>query len=342
MSQNTIKSPEASHKASVYLSRLHKIALTISICLVVAGVIATLIAPPDAATRAPMASPGIATLTTLEAAPLLTVEREDLPRLKLEPRGITVAEMRQILAYDLEHVQTGGVVPRVFLASIPEGLADVPETEIRKGLFYKSVLPLVLQVNNEIREKRERLKTLAKIIKSGEKPSAVDRLWLAAMSERYNVERNDIASLLIKVDVVPPSLALAQAAKESGWGSSRFTREGNALFGQWTFAKGNLVPSDRDEGKTHMVKRFDSLIDSVRAYVRNLNTHRAYRDYRKLRAELKRKDKPMDGRILAGTLRHYSELGMEYVNAIRSMIRFDRLNRFDDARLDAENVDPAA
>ena len=234
------------------------------------------------------------------------------------------------------------MVPRVFLSSIPHDLGDVPETKLRKALFFKSVLPLILQVNEEIQGQRHRLEMIAATLDQKEKPKAVDRLWLAMMSERFNVERDDIAGLLHKIDVVPPSLALAQAAKESGWGMSRFTREGNALFGQWTFAKGNLVPDGRDDGKEHMIKSFDTLFESVKAYVRNLNTHRAYREYRTLRADLRQESKPLDGRVLAGKLHRYSELGVEYVNAIRALISYNKLNRFDDARLNKDPNTPEA
>ncbi len=323
-------------------SAVQKLALIAAGGLVVAGVMVSVIAPPAGVTRAPVAHLESGDLIDVSALPVISVESTELSHLKPETNGLTVAEMRQVLAYDLDLIRDGASVPRVFLASMPSALADVQETAVKKALFYKSVLPLVLQVNDEILANRARLVRLNAELSSGAEPSAVDRLWLSMMSERFGVSRNDTEALLKNVDVVPPSLALAQAATESGWGTSRFTREGNALFGQWTFAEGNLVPTDRGDGKEHMIKRFEALIDSVRAYARNLNSHRAYREYREMRATLRAKDKPLDGRVLAGTLHRYSELGVEYVNAIRAMISHNSLSRFDDARLARELSEPAA
>ena len=319
-----------------------KLALLATAGLVVAGIMVAIASPPTGVTMAPDARLVLDGGIAVDAVPLTAVESAELAQLKPVSNGLSVAEMRQILAYDLDLIRDGAVVPRVFMAAIPSGLAAVEETAARKALFYKSVLPLVLQVNDEILEDRARLGRLGEALSHGAELAAVDRLWLAMLSDRYNVARDDIATMLEHLDVVPPSLALAQAATESGWGTSRFTREGNALFGQWTYAEGNLVPEGREDGQGHMIKSFDTLIDSVRAYVHNLNTHRAYREYRHMRAQLRVKDKPLDGRVLAGALHRYSELGVEYVNAIRTMIGHNGLSRFDDARLARELTEPAA
>jgi Bax protein len=323
-------------------SAVQKLALLAAGGLVVAGVMVAVIAPPASVTKAPHATLTVGDLVAVDAVPLTPVESAELALLKPAANGMSVAEMRQMLAYDLDLIRDGASVPRVFLASIPSGLADVQETKTKKALFYKSVLPLVLQVNDEILNDRARLERLGRDLADGIEPAAVDRLWLAMMSDRYDVKRDDTAAMLQQVDVIPPSLALAQAATESGWGTSRFTREGNALFGQWTWAEGNLVPTDRTDGKEHMIKAFSALIDSVRAYAHNLNTHRAYREYREMRAQLRARDKPMDGRVLAGALHRYSEMGVEYVNAIRAMISHNGLSRFDDARLARDLSEPAA
>lgn len=320
-------------------SAVQKLALLVVGSLVVVGIVVSVMLPPTSVVRAPVArlAPGM-----VDAVPLKPVELAELAQLKPVANGMTVAEMRQALAYDLDLIRDGAFVPRIFLASIPSALATVAETTTKKALFYKSVLPLVLQVNDEILRDRARLERLGNELARGQVPTAIDRLWLAMMSDRYNVKRDDTAALLHQVDVIPPSLALAQAATESGWGTSRFAVEGNALFGQWTYAKGNLVPSDRGDGKGHMIRKFETLIDSVRAYAKNLNTHRAYREYRDMRAQLRSTNKPLDGRVLAGALHRYSELGVEYVNAIRAMISHNSLRRFDDARLVREFSEPAA
>ncbi len=251
------------------------------------------------------------------------------------------------MGYHFDKVISGGSsVPRLFLAALPEDLAAVPENKKRKALFFSSVLPLVLQVNEEILAERKRLWKLRFRVRLGNKPDAVDRLWLEVMSERYRIAQHDpvadIDALIGRVDMIPPSLALAQAAEESGWGTSRYVREGNAIFGQWTFSpKNSLVPRKRDAGKKHRVKAFARLIDSVRAYARNLNTHRAYREFRKTRAVVRRQGGPLDGRMLAGRLTSYSERGPEYVATLRGLIDTNKLQPLDDARLDNDTDGPA-
>jgi Bax protein len=239
------------------------------------------------------------------------------------------------LDYDLEHIRDGRAhVPPAYLASLPPDLGQVPETAKRKRLFFQAVLPLILRANQEILNDRRRLWQIRADQRLGRSVAAEDRLWLAAVAERYKVPADDIDVLIRRVDVVPPSMALAQAAEESGWGTSRFARLGNAIFGQWTTAEGNgLIPHDRDEDKDHKVRAFGTLIDSVRAYMLNLNTHRAYRELRRARAALRRSGDPLNGLSLARFLMRYSERGDKYVDAIRAMIRVNGLERLDDARL---------
>ena len=311
--------------------------------LVVVGSVAALVVPPGGITRAPQASLELLSAMALDAMPVLAVESEQLPGVGSQASGSSVAQVAHALSYDLDSVVGNGTgVPRVFLASMPHDLSDVRETTERKALFFKSILPLVLQVNESLLADRKRLLALQDRIRDNKKIDAVNRLWLAMMSDRYGVSRDDVPAMLERVDIIPPSMAIAQAAAESGWGTSRFTREGNALFGQWTYAKGNLVPGQRDDGKEHMIRQFDSLIDSVRGYARNLNTHRAYREYRNLRAEMREQGKPLDGRALVGMLHRYSERGVDYVNEIRALISFNKLNRFDDARLANDAEQPSA
>jgi len=240
------------------------------------------------------------------------------------------------LDYDLGAVIQGYAgVPRLSLVSLPENLGKIRETEQRKAVFFKTVLPLVLQVNEQIVEDRSRLWDLHAQKQTGSKLKAVDRLWLAAMAERYGAARGDINALLAHHDVVPPSLALAQAATESAWGTSRFVREGNAMFGEWTFAakhKG-IVPKERLTGKSHRVRAFDSLYDSVASYVTNLNKHRAYKEFRTLRAQMRAKGQTVSGMRLASALHRYSERGAAYVAELHAIISGNELDLLDGARL---------
>ena len=242
--------------------------------------------------------------------------------------------------YDFHAVRNGKrPVPRLFVNSLPKDMRAIRVVERRKELFFKSVLPLVLQVNDEIRSDRARLVSLRTARANRIKTSAADRLWLAAMADRYKVDRDELTEMIRRVDIIPPSLGLAQAAEESGWGTSRFVIEGNALFGQWTVDNDQgLVPADRDANKTHKIKAFDSLLDGVRAYARNLNTHRAYRHFRSSRAQLRHGGSVLDGLSLSADLTSYSERGEKYVESIQNLIRANRLEKLDRAKLSDEVV----
>ena len=155
----------------------------------------------------------------------------------------------------------------------------------RKQLFIKAILPIVLQANERILEDRRRLIALAE---SDQPLSAEDSAWVAELAARYDTEPSDMKTLVRRVDIVPPSLAIAQGAEESGWGTSRFAVEANAVFGQWTFRKGSgVVPERRDANKRHEVKSFGGLRQSVAAYMHNLNIHWAYKEFRQARHKVR-------------------------------------------------------
>lgn len=245
------------------------------------------------------------------------------------------------LAYDLQAVLNGASsVPRVTLASLPGDLHKIRETAKRKAVFFKTVLPLVLQVNEQIAQDRQRLRDLAARKSAGQTLAAHDRLWLAVMAERYRTKRGDIPALLKRHDIVPPSLALAQAAIESAWGTSRFVREGNAMFGQWTYEDDHdgIVPSERADGMTHRIRAFGSLYESVLGYVTNLNRHRAYQEFRQLRADMRADGLSLDGRKLANTLHRYSERGAAYVSELHAIMDGNELGLLDSARLSADGA----
>lgn len=306
--------------------------------------------PPVNGTASPRASIGMAEPLIISdgllPSDVTTAEIEDIEPVEplanfdvaAGPVGATAKTLHKTfgrLDYHLENIKSGdNLVPRVFLASLPGDLAKVPENKTRKAIFFQAMLPLILQVNEEILDDRRRLWKLRYQMSMGEKTSAADRLWLRVMTERYKVKAGDMDALFSRIDIVPPSLALAQAAEESGWGTSRFAREGNAMFGQWTWSKtGGLTPKEREEGKTHKVRAFDSITDSVRAYAMNLNSHRAYKGFRKTRQALRRSGKPMTGHLLAGKLTRYSERGQDYVLALRNLIDHNDLKSLDKARL---------
>ncbi len=235
------------------------------------------------------------------------------------------------LDYDLANVIDEGLaVPRVLVINMPREFNRIRVTADRKEIFLKTVLPLILMTNEEILKERKRLlRIMADKIESDQIP-VVDKLWLAAISERYDIDIINLPELLRRVDIIPPSLALAQAAEESGWGTSRFAVEGNALFGQYTFQTSYvLTPKKREKGKEHNIQAFPSLLDAVRSYARNLNTHRAYRDFRNRRHTLRRIGQEITGTKLVPKLKSYSERGEKYINTIKTIMKSNRLNKLD-------------
>lgn len=238
------------------------------------------------------------------------------------------------LDYTFEAVREANVlVPRVFLASFPADLDEVESVEDRKHLFLNTMLPLILQVNEEVMHDRWRLLALRDRTGAGDALSGDELAWLTQLAERYRMDEVDLDGLLMRVDAVPPSMALAQSAVESGWGTSRFAIEGNAVFGQITFGDTGIVPHNRKPGETYMFAAFDRLLDGVRSYVHNLNTHAAYRDFRRMRATQREQGERLSGSKLLGGLLRYSELGQAYVDYVRGVIRTNDLHLIDRARL---------
>ncbi|MFC3050712.1 glucosaminidase domain-containing protein [Kordiimonas pumila] len=256
------------------------------------------------------------------------------------PKG--EAELTSRLAKLLNNsMKAVGAVPRIFMAKLPEDLPEIDVIVEKKRLFVSSLLPLVLRANELIVADRGRLLTIRHKIEQHEKLTKPEAQWLRKTAREYReklplkVEASHIDSLLLKIDVIPPSLAIAQAAIESAWGTSKFAQKGNALFGEWVWghsAKG-IIPERRLEGKTHKVKSFDYLLDSVRSYMRNLNRHQTYHGLRTLRAEMRYNGEVLTGALLAPALVTYSERGVEYVDDVVSIIRYNDLDVLDNASL---------
>jgi len=190
-------------------------------------------------------------------------------------------------------------------------------------------LPLIIEENNNIKLDRKILFTI--INKNNNSDS--EKEWLEKKYKQYGVNSRDLSTLKIRMDEIPVSLAIAQAAKETGWGTSRFALEGNALFGQWTWSGEGLKPKEAKEGESHKVMKFNILQASVRAYQRNINTHSTYKDFRKARAKLRDNNKPLDSIELSKYLNKYAETGNQYVEVLQKIIRQNKLQDFDDAKL---------
>jgi Bax protein len=241
----------------------------------------------------------------------------------------TIKQLFDDTGYSLKDVRKKKLVKPVALTLLPAEIKMIENTKKRKDFFIQIILPLVIQENNNIKIDR---KTLFKIINKSNNTSA-EKQWLEKKYKQYGVNSRDLSTLKIRMDVIPTSLAIAQAAKETGWGTSRFAQEGNALFGQWTWSGEGLKPKDAEKGKGHKVMKFNVLQASVRAYQRNLNTHSSYKDFRKARAEFRDSDKPLDSLELSKYLNKYAETGNEYVKVLKEIITQNKLKDFDDAKL---------
>ena len=200
----------------------------------------------------------------------------------------TIKQLFEDTNYSLKDVRKNKLVKPVALTLLPQEIKMIENTKKRKEFFIQIVLPLIVKENNNIRIDR---KTLFSVINKSNN-SVAEKQWLEKKYKQYGVKSGDLSSLKVRMDEIPVSLAIAQAAKETGWGTSRFAQEGNALFGQWTWSGEGLKPKDADADKGHKVMKFNVLQASVRAYQRNLNTHRTYREFRKARAELRDLNKP--------------------------------------------------
>ena len=241
----------------------------------------------------------------------------------------TIIQLYEDTDYKLDDIRKNKLVKPVALDSFPLEIKMIENTKKRKEFFIQIVLPLILQENNNIRLDRKRLFSI--INKSNN--TSLEKKWLEKKYKQYGIPSKDLLTLKIRMDEVPVSLALAQAAKETGWGTSRFAQEGNALFGQWTWSGEGLKPKEADENQGHKVMKFNVLQASVRAYQRNLNTHKTYKEFRLARAQLRDAGKPLDSIVLSQYLDEYAETGQQYVKTIQKIIEQNDLKDFDNAKL---------
>ena len=241
----------------------------------------------------------------------------------------TIKQLFKETDYNLKDVRKTKLVKPVALTLLPQEIKMIENSKKKKEFFIQIVLPLIIKENNNIRLDR---KTLFSIINKSNNTDA-EKKWLVKKYKQYGVSSRDLSTLKIRMDEIPVSLAIAQAAKETGWGTSRFAQEGNALFGQWTWSGEGLKPKDAEEGKGHKVMKFNILQASVRAYQRNLNTHSSYKFFRKARAEMRDAGEQLDSIVLSKYLNKYAETGNQYVEVLQKIIKQNKLKDFDDAKL---------
>ena len=250
-----------------------------------------------------------------------------LPDLNLKTK--TVLNLFEDVDYNLNKVRYEKIVKPIYFTQFPKDLDEIQSVKLKKETFIKIVLPLVVAENEKILDDRYKLK---KII-SKKITTDKEKQWLRQKFLEYKIKKGDVKELKIRMDIIPSSIALAQAAKESGWGTSRFALEGNAIFGQWTWNGKGIAPLMRDESKNHKILRFPILRASVKAYKNNLNTHKSYIKFREKRKNFRDKNKKINGLELTKTLGNYAETGSEYTKILSQIIVQNRLTDFEPVKL---------
>ncbi|HTR87867.1 MAG TPA: glucosaminidase domain-containing protein [Reyranella sp.] len=234
-------------------------------------------------------------------------------------------------SYTLTDVRQGEAVPPIRVERVPDDLV-YKDGNIRKSLFITALLPVILEVNQRVLVEREQLLYLRGKLATTAGITSIERFWLEQLATKYDTPADKLDELVRRVDIVPPSMAIAQSGVESGWGTSFAARSGNALFGQIQSAGNHAVSVPWRPG-AGMPQPFANVGEAAEAYVVNLNTHPAYSAFRAERAAMRERGESIDGYKLVGQLVRYSELGQQYVGFIRQVIRDDKLTDFDKAKL---------
>ena len=275
--------------------------------------------------------------------PKTQVKKEDKkPELKVKKKNVaevilpdlnlkteTVLNLFKDVDYDLSKVRNKKLVKPIYFTQFPKDLNELSNSRLKKETFIKIVLPLIVAENEKIIADREKLK----IVIGKKFTTDQEKQWLRQKLLEYKVKKGNMEELMIRMDIIPTSIALAQAAKESGWGTSRFALEGNAIFGQWTWSGQGIAPLDRASNKNHKILKFPILRASVKAYQNNLNTHKSYSNFRDKRLTMREKNKKISGLELTETLKNYAQTGSEYTKILIQIIKQNRLTDFETVRL---------
>ncbi len=256
-------------------------------------------------------------------------EYENIPTDTVRLNASTVKQLFKDTKYNLKEVRKNKLVKPIKILLLPDDIKKIESSEEKKELFIQIVLPFILEENNEIISSRKKLFSILNKSNNTE----AEKKWLNMKFKQYGVKKNDVFTLKTRMDIIPASLAIAQAAKETGWGTSRFAVEGNALFGQWTYSGDGLKPLAADSNKTHKVMKFSIIKASIKAYQRNLNTHSSYIKFRKARAIMRDNDENLNSIALANYLDEYAETGKEYTKILIKIIKQNELTDFDDVKL---------
>ena len=264
-----------------------------------------------------------------EAKELAKTNNEYQPDTGYDLNAQTVLNLFEDLEYDLDKVRDEKQVKPIYFTRLPRDLDKIKTIKAKKETFLQIVLPLVVAENEKIETDRN---YLLKVIRDNDSSEKLQ--WLKRKFKEYKVKDGDINELIEKVDIVPTSIALAQAAKESGWGTSRFALEGNAIFGQWTWDGVGIEPLDKSNDQGHKILKFPILRASVKAYITNLNTHPSYKSFREKRLMLRQSNKALSGIDLIHELENYAETGKEYTRILEQIIEQNDLQEFESVVID--------
>ena len=250
-----------------------------------------------------------------------------LPNLNIKTE--TVLSLFEDVEYDLKTVRYQKKVKPIYFTQFPKDLDEIKDTKLKKETFIKIVLPLVVAENDKILDDKIKLKRIT----SKKMTTDKEKSWLRLKLREYKVKNSDITELDKRMDIIPVSIALAQAAKESGWGTSRFALEGNAIFGQWTWTGQGIEPLNKGKHENHKILRFPILRASVKAYKNNLNTHKGYAEFREKRYTFRKRNKSIKGLNLTDTLDRYAQTGKEYTDILEQIIKQNDLSDFETVQL---------
>jgi Bax protein len=256
------------------------------------------------------------------------MEPDKARKIELTVAGLTTLAMVALVA-GVTSIATAerNAVPVLAPISVFPDFANIPDVEVKKQQFFDYLEDYIVAENESIAAVREELKPYLDIVNSGVALSPHERSWVLQLADKYRVDTTELSDrgivnvLWRRIDIVPVSLALAQAANESAWGTSRFTLEGNNLFGQWCYEEGcGIVPARRPRGATHEVKRFESVSEGVAGYLLNINSHPSYQDLREIREDMRNRGESVDSLLLARGLSRYSQRRDRYVDEVQNII----------------------
>ncbi len=264
----------------------------------------------------------------------LNVENSDISAMSVDyiSRANEMLEIFKKYNFSIDKFLKDESANLIIFSSLPDDFMEIQPVNERKKLFINTLLPIIYAENQKILEDRKKILDWWSESQGENFSRDFWPAWLFELSEKYDALDSNLGNLLIKVDIIPISMALSQAAIESGWGTSRYLREGNAVYGQYTFEKNKgIEPTQRDSSKKFFIRKFENLSESTKSYFKNINTHSAYADLREERKKLRMNGEILSGLKLADFLTSYSERKQEYVKDVKIIIESNNFMKFDNS-----------